>query len=1183
MRAVAPCMPSVLFVICLSAGLLLAQDFRATILGQVTDKSGAAVPDAKVTATRNDTAENFTTKTNADGIYSLPMLRPGAYTVTVEALGFARTTRPNMTVAVDQKLNLDFSLKVKAVNQEVTVLERAELVDSTTGSGGILFDPEQTSNLPLNGRQVYQLLQLAEGVMFTQEEFGASGHSGTRGWDVTSNYTINGSPVGSNRFMLNGAPISVNGMWQVAPNVEAIQEFKINTNSYDASIGRTGGGAVNTTLKSGTNQVHGSLFEYLRNNVLDANSFQNNRVGDPKGKHIWNQFGGTVGGPIQKGKTFYFGSFEGHRERVPFPTVQSTIPLYLRPGPSGSVDFRTVGSSIYDPLTVYCNARNADGTCRTWYRQQFANNVIPGSRMSPVALKILNLYPLPNGPGCRVSPNDPNQCPAMSNFFATNNIGRYTYNQEMVRLDHTRNEANRFTATFTYQLGHEFRNRTGFPAPAMWGEMLSERDNFNVILGWTHMFSPSRLGDMRVSFGRYHQRFPESSDFNFTADMLGMKMPDVPTTSVKTAPRFTWQSSTFANVIGNQITEYATNHLNMAPSISQTIHRHTLKYGGEFSNIQYGNPAAGRPRGQFSFYKYETRRNPLSGSDGDMVASMLLGYPDSGFVDWNDTMFETARYYAVFIQDDYKVRRNLTINVGLRWDLQGSVIERFDRINAGFCFDCVSPLDKQIDHSKYPMLPNPLRGGLIFAGKGGVSRSPYNTYLDQFQPRFGFAWAVRPRTVIRGGVGLYYSFADQHSTTTGYAQSTDYIASLDGGVSPNPYAPLSNPFPDGVVQPTGSALGLGTSLGDRINFDLATRRVPRNWQWSFGVQRELPFKVLLDTKYIGSRTGRLPLGAGYGYSSQGTQWNTISQEELAAGQKTNSYLDTQVPNPFYGLLDPASNMGKPVTVPVWELMRPYPQFDGMRENTNPAGHAWYDALQVRVEKRAFSDKPGRGLTLVATFTWQKNFEAVHYLNGGGDQGKQPVDYLIREVTNYDRTRNLTASSVWNLPVGKNGLIGRSLTGWKREVISGWSINTILTARSGIPTNWPDGIFGYGCTSYKVEHQTLGQWFQNDPNCYKAKPSWSTRWVPNRFSWIRNPNAPQVSLSAGKTFNLTERYKLEVRGESFNTTNTPIFKGPASDYTLPAKVVAGVATGLGTVAPEQQNFPRSIQVSMKLRF
>ncbi|HEV3198215.1 MAG TPA: carboxypeptidase-like regulatory domain-containing protein, partial [Bryobacteraceae bacterium] len=324
-----------------------SQDFRATISGQVTDRLGAAIPNAKVRAIQRSTNETFSAVTNQDGFYTLPYLPPSTYTVEVQADGFSMQRRANVSLMVAEKLDLPILLELGKVTETITVTANAGDVQTADASGGTNFDALQTSEYPLNGRQVYMLMDLSVGVLFTQEEFGSSGFSGTRGWDTNGSYVMNGGVSGSNSFSLNGAPISLTGSWQIAPNVDAIQEFKVMVNTYDAAIGRTGGGSVNTTLKSGSNAVHGTMFEFMRNSVLDANYTQNNRVGAPRGKHITNQFGGTFGGALRKDKDFIFASFEGFRERVPFPVVANVPPVDLRDGQH----FTKYNMKIYDPLS----------------------------------------------------------------------------------------------------------------------------------------------------------------------------------------------------------------------------------------------------------------------------------------------------------------------------------------------------------------------------------------------------------------------------------------------------------------------------------------------------------------------------------------------------------------------------------------------------------------------------------------------------------------------------------------------------------------------------------------------------------------------------------------------------------------------------------------------------------------
>src|ERR1051326_658078 len=410
----------------LFCALLPAQDYRATILGQVTDPSGSAIPNATVKATRVDTNETTEAKTNANGIYTIPFLNPGTYNIEASAAGFATLKRENVPVLTADKLNLPLKLQVGQITQEVTVVGRIENTETATASRGLNFDPLKTQEYPLNGRQTYMLLALTPGVIFTQEAFGATGFSGTRGWDVNNQYMINGGRTGTSQFLLNGAPISdKDGTWQLAPNVEGIQEFKVMTNTYDAQYGRFTGGVVNTTLKSGTNDWHGDVFEYFRNRVMDANLTQNNQIGAKKGAHNQHQFGGVAGGPIRKDKDFVFYNQQTWPELTPFGKVSNVPVGDLRDGQHfsefGIQIFDPYSSHICDKATEPCGGSIQPGGTGTYIRNPFAGNVIPKSRISPVAEKILSFYPAPNAAGLQ------------QNFIAPANTGHYHYNQPIAR------------------------------------------------------------------------------------------------------------------------------------------------------------------------------------------------------------------------------------------------------------------------------------------------------------------------------------------------------------------------------------------------------------------------------------------------------------------------------------------------------------------------------------------------------------------------------------------------------------------------------------------------------------------------------------------------------------------------------------------------------------------------------
>lgn len=499
-------------------GFALAQEYRATILGIVTDPSNSAIPNAIVKATKEDTNVSRETVTNEAGVYTLVGLDPGRYTVTVTASGFTTVNRAGIVLQVAEKLNLPVTMEVGQVTEAVTVVGEQELIQTTSASRGLVFDPIKMQEIPLNGRQAYMLLRLSPGVMFTQRSFGFTGFSGTRAWDVNGSFTMNGGRTGTNQFLLDGAPISTQGTFNLAPNVEAIQEMKIMVNTYDSQYGRSGGGHVNTSLKSGSNDWHGSLFDFWRNRILDANARQNNAGGQPRGFRNQHQFGGVIGGPLRRDKDFVFFSFEGWRERVPFPSVATVPPLPIR---SGDFNFIPAGERapilVFDPLTsAPCD--RAGVSCITggvYVRQPFPGNRIPASRVSAVGRNILNLYPAPNF----------NPTGLQQNYLRPDNTGRYRYEQPITRWDHIVGSGDRLYVVFAFQDGSEYRNQNGFDPPAQTGNMPGTvRRDLNAVVSHDHLFSPTMILHVQASFDRFIQNFPNVSDPKFTWDKLGSKI-----------------------------------------------------------------------------------------------------------------------------------------------------------------------------------------------------------------------------------------------------------------------------------------------------------------------------------------------------------------------------------------------------------------------------------------------------------------------------------------------------------------------------------------------------------------------------------------------------------------------------------------------------------------------------------
>jgi len=1155
-----------------------AQDFRATLSGQVTDPSGSAIPNATVKATNLTNKEVKDATTNADGYYTLPYLEPGNYNIDVTATGFQTLTRELITLQVAAKVNLPLKLAVGQISQQMTVVGMQEVIDTASADRGLVFDPIKTQELPLNGRQTYMLMALTPGVVFTQEQFGASGFSGTRAWDVNNSYKINGARTGENLFLLNGAPISNNGgTWQIAPNVEAVQEFKVMTNTYDASYGRFGGGVVNTTLKSGGNAWHGDVYDYFRNRVFDANTFQNNTAGLPKGFHNQHQFGGVAGGPIRKEKDFIFGSFEGWQEVVPFPALSSTPPLALRDGQH----FTDFGYKIFDPLTTHVCQAPEPCNGQTYIANQFPGNVIPQSRISPIGQKLLSFYPAPTNPGIN------------NNFVAAGNLGRYYYEQPMIRWDHVFGDNDKFYAIFTYFQGHEYRSTSGFPKPAAQGNANNERADRNIILDETHIVSASTVLDVRASFGRFVQTTPGYSDYTVTAASVGMTgMIHSPTYPNDVVPRI--QVGGYNDIFSNGAT-YAWNsynQYNITPSLTMNRGHHTVRTGFEINYVTNGNTSTGAATGSLSFNSSWTQQNqarqqgPL---DGSGVATLLLGYPaggspNGGYIDYNQTQYRSRPYYGVYVQDDWKINQRLTANFGLRYDVQIPWLERYNRENRGFDPNAKNPYSDQVlaawkanktaydaanPNAKFPY-PNPpaiLTGVFVFPGVGGQSQRLYNTDWSNVAPRVGFAYRAFNQTVIRGGAGMYYQSSTQSGTTNGFTQTTPYTASLDGGVTPSagarltgPYT-LQQPFPNGLLAPLGASFYTGA--GNGISYDSIGFQIPKTYQYSLGFQQGLPYGIVAEVSYAGNYQNHINLG-------QNLNHEPFADQQIAIADP--SYYSRSVPNPFYGILPLTTSLGGSPTISANNLLRPDPIYQGLTDNLIQQG--WYrsDQLQVLIQKRAFGTNSGAGaggvLTWAISYAFAKAFESNHRLNDWNT-----LEPLIKELDNTDKAQNASFHGVWDPPIGHGHRFLSYDNRFGRGLADGWRLDWVLSYSSGNPTGWPNLV--NTCGSWQAANQNENSWFNNDKSCYKQPLTNSLRVIPDRFPNIRDPaQGPQLNAALEKTIPFGERYKLQLRAESFNVTNYPIRPGPNTDINNAI---------FGQLPKSQNNFPRLIQFAGKFFF
>lgn len=1225
-------------ILALFCHILYGQD-RATLGGTVTDPSGAVVVGATVRATNLATNEAREVVTTSAGAYTIPYLVPGLYRVEITAPGFQTLKREDVTVEVGQKLNLSAQLSVGQSVTEVTIVGRQEVLETADSSRGLVFDPTKTQEYPLNGRQSYMLLMLTPGVIFTQEQFGASGFSGTRAWDVNNSYKFNGARAGNgnNVFMLNGTPISNEGStWLFAPSVDAIQEFSAMTTVYDASYGHEAGGVVNTVIRSGTNRWHGSVYDYFRNAVLDANNFGNNVAGAPKGNHQQNQFGGSVGGPIRKDKDFIFGSHEGWQEVIPFPGAGVTaVPTDLRDGQH----FSKYNMTIFDPLTTHtcgadlepCGGSNGS----TYWRNPFPGNVIPANRISPVAGKILSYLPAPNAPGQGTAG-------ITNNYLNPGNKGRYWYNQVMARWDHVFNDKDKFSATYSTFHGYEYRSSTTFPKPVATGNMDNNRDFNGINLEHTHVFSARAVFDVKASVARFVQFSPGYSDLarTISPQSLGMTgMIHAPTVTDSVIPNININGFTGALFGSGSFVWQPYTRYTFLPTLTWTKQSHTLKFGFEYGYEARGNVSPGNAYGTLTFGSGLTQQatshasTTNGGTDSFMgIASLLLGIPTGGSIDNNVTTYMTRPYYAWFLQDDWKVNRRLTINFGLRYDLQLAYQERYNRMTSQFDISTVNPLSDQIlakwrtlkaayDATNpvypYPDPPAAFYGVWRFAGVDGYPRRQHYTDFTTGAPRVGFAYRIRDNLVMRAGVGVFYqSDTATGNGTTGFSATTGYLANVaspltpsacdnggcNGGTPTGAYS-IVNPFPNGLISAPGSSLGLLSNLGLGSTSNPLHWKTPRTYQYSLGFQYQLPANMLLDVSFAGNYAL---------YDRDGQDLGHVQNALGYALQNTAiadpTFFSRALANPFQGILPTNTGIGSSSTQSASALMNYYSMWGGYNQADVADRNFRSDALQVRFEKRALADRMSAGgvLTWVFSYTFSKQYSRTCCIgqswayNVGADLKLSPdgnsatliphknnnnTDNLVYAMDSNNKPTEIAFSGVWDLPFGKGRRFGTNLRGAVDRVVSGWTIPWVASYISGWPVGLPGGNNICGDYVHYIDPatgqpgsagQTWDHWFNNNPSCYKNFPNNAINsGLPPRFSNVFNPAAPQVNVAIEKYTNITERYRLQFRAEAFNVSNTTIRPGPAStSFTSPV---------FGVIPNSQNNFPRLVELVLKLHF
>ena len=1145
---------SVLFCALNVAVPLAAQDARGSIVGRLTDATGAVIPSAEVRATNVATGVVASTRTNESGNYALPYLVPGIYTVTSEMQGFKRFVRENVQVRVNDVVQLNIAMEVGNVTEAVQVTAETPLLTTTEASLGQVVDERRINELPLFAGNAIDLVHLAPGtVNGTDMRLRKAAFN-----NAPSQFSTDGSGNYSNEFTIDGVSNTYSD--GTSPRVAfsapaaSISEFRVQTSPFDAGVGHTLGSLVNVSTKGGTNDFHGSAWWWLRHSKLDAPDIFQNRSGQKLPLYQDNRYGLSGGAPVYipkvyngKNKTFWHFTWEANKFGTPTPYT-STVPRAAWRNGDFS-DLLAIGATyqLYDPGTIQPAAGGR------YSRQPFPGNIVPASRLNPVGKGIMNLYPLPNAPGT----ND-----GRNNYFRSGKALE-DYWTVIGRVDHAFSESHRMFVRFHRDFWEEDKNRS-FGNDV--NGIILNRVNRGIALDDVYVFSPSFLLNFR--YGLTQQDFPQervSRGFDLTSLGFSKNLANLVDPSLATLPRTAMGSLTTLSQwegVGDGTTSSLTH--SFVGNFTWLRGNHNIRFGPEYRVYRENLnrfPAAVAP--DFSF-NTTWGRGPLDNSPappvGAEMVALLLGIPNGNMIA-SGSHAEQDQYLGVYVQDDFKVTRKLTVNLGLRVEYESPITERYNRSVTRFYGDQSNPIEAaaKANYARNPMPEVPVSqfrvlGGLGFAGVGGNPRGYWDSPGLAWMPRIGFAYQVRPKTVLRGGYGLFYGSIGINMTNSnlaGFSRTTTIQPTIDNGVTF--IASLDNPFPNGLDQPLGAAGGMETNLGQNISFFAQDRKQPYTQKWSFTMQQQLPQSFVVEGSYVGNRGTRLPVTR----NINNTPAQYLSTSPVR-DQTTINYLTANVPNPFFGIAQVASqstNTGRS------RMLTPYPHF-GTINFDDHAGYSWYHSMQARMEKR-FS----KGYTMQMAYTWSKAMEAVEFLNV-----TDPMPY--ESLAGIDRRHRLTGSGQWELPYGRKRHWGSNAHPVLNFFVGGWQLNGVYQRQSGQPLGFGQALFTGDSSKIGLTNSERGpeRWFNTDV-FYKVSNQQlanNIRTAPLRYSNIRADSQRRWDLSMIKYFHLNERMNFQFRAETFNALNEPVLRAPNTTITNSA---------FGTVTAQES--PRSWQLSLRM--
>lgn len=1100
----------------LLAASISAQEFRATLQGNVTDPSQAAIPGATVTLRNVETGIERTAPTDQAGFYIFQYVVPGPYTLTVQAPGFKTIVRTGIRLSLNDNIRLDVELPLGETTETVSVTAEVSLVQPQTSSLGSVVNREIIETLPLKGHSSLFMFNLVTGVV--NNRYWEDARPSDTGTNVL--FTANGSPVATGDVSVDGTANMVNvgrglNLSQFVPFTESVAEFKLQMGTLPAEYGRSGGAFTNIVIKSGTNEPHGSLYEYFRNSALDANQFFPRGRGQKLTPYNINVFGASFGGPIYlprlydgRNRTFFFMNYEGAREGNGQSTTTNMPTAKMRRG-----DFSEVSAPIYDPFSVSMVSGAP-------IRQPFPGNIIPESRQDPVARNITKYWPEPNNPN--VNPATP-----WVQNFVQGSKWPHTRDGGVLKIDHQLTPKHQTYLRFNK--GDAFFNfNYAFDGIATPGRNVVNRPNMGLAINDTYLISPRTILDTRLgyAFGKEQQR-----PYSYGFDLLSLGFPDSFVRSVQARAFPTISVTGMQSLAGSGYREQPGYTYSLQSSLSTQRERHLLKTGGEIRLVRGNFLNNGNPSGNFSFGVAQSggpRADTPSAGTGFGMASFLLGYAGSGFIDYSSGVSIQNVYYALYVQDDFRVTRKLTLNLGVRYEYESPATERYNRTTRGFAYHTPSPLEA-------PGLS--LRGGLLYAGVDGNPRGIYNPDRNNFAPRFGFAYSWNAKTVFRGGYALSYIFPVGNVYPVGYSNRTPLVTTQDGIT---PYRLLRDPFPEGLLPLIGNSRRLLTLVGDAVSFVEPADRTPRFHNWQFNIQREIAPWTMFEAAYVGSRGIGIILAGSDFTGAVNEPLNQFDPKYLSMGTE----LLRAVPNPFFGILSGALG-GR--TIQQAQLLRPYPQFTSVTRLAPAFLNNIYHSAQMRLEKR-FS----HGVTALVSYTIAKNI---------GDFSTAQNTYnrrAERALTDFDVPQRLTITAAWQVPVGRNRRYGSGISRAADFLVGGWTLATFNTFQKGFPLSFGLARAAAGTGSGRPNAagdptegisgpivKRLDRYFNT--NAFSQPPDFTWGNLSPRIGTVRSPGMNNVNLTLSKTFAVTERLKVDFRASSFNLLNHPVFSAPNTTF------------------------------------